>query len=251
MVNVTNVTPPKGEMRRERFEFVLTINNSIVCQRYFKINKLRKNALISTELIDTLNYCVNLIQRDLRNKSNLYNIYTAPQIFNNREECDEWLSRNTLDPVTFVLLKDTEEVFVWSGDELKPFDKRFNVSDYIEKRDEIEGAPYTLCFTFIDNGKDFMTKEAKRPIYSRAWDGADYPKFIRSNIDLSNSKNKFNMDLRPFDAVLVNLFNKGRGDLVSVIIDEICDVCSDESIKYTTTLTYGNKVYKTDFRNNN
>ena len=248
MVNINNVTPSKGELRRERFEFVLTINNSIVCQRYFKINKLRKNALISTELVDTLNYCVNLIQRDLRNKSNLYNIYTAPQIFNNREECDEWMSRNKLEPVTFVLIKDTEEVFVWSGEKLELFDKRFNTSDYVEKRDEIEGAPYTLCFTFIDNGKDYMTKENKSPIYSRVWDGTDYPKFIRGNIDLSNSKNKFNMELRPFDAVLVNLFNKGREDLVSRIIDEICDVCSDESIKYTTTLTYGDKVYSTNVR---
>ena len=245
MVNETNVTFPKGDLRKERFEFVLTINNSIVCQRYFKINRLRKNALQSLELTDTLNYCVQLIQRDLKDKSNLYNIYTAPQIFANRDEFNTWMVNHTLKPVTFVLFKDTEEVFVWSGDTLIPFDKRFNVSDYTETRDNIEGAPYTLCFTFIDNGKDYQTNELKRVVYSRIWDGTDYPKFIRGNIDLSNSKNKFNMELRPFDAVLTSLLNKERGDLVSTIIDEICDVCSDEGIKYTTELVYGDKTYKT------
>ena len=248
MVNETNVTSPRGDMRRERFEFVLTINNSIVCQRYFKINKLRKNALYSTELFDTLNYCVQLIQRDLSNKSNLYNAYTAPQILNNREQFDEWITHNTLKPTTFVLFKDTEEVFVWSGEELIPFEKRFNVSDYTETRDSIEGAPYILCFTFIDNGKDYQTNEQKHVLFSRIWDGADYPKFIRTNIDLSNNKNKYNMELRPFDAVLTNLLNKGRADLVSTIIDEICDVCSDESVEYTTTLVYGDKKYKTTIR---
>lgn len=225
------------EIRRERFEFVLTINDFIVCQRYFKIANLKSTALHSVELHDTLDYCVGLIQNDLREKTNLYNWHTAPMVFKNREEYDKWISNpyNELKNATYVLFKDTEEVFVYSDRVIKKFDKRFNVNDYIGSRDSV--IPCDLKFTFMDNGNI---------IYSKSWDGNDYPRFIRNNIDLSNSKNRYDEDGKQFESSLIKILIKDRGDLVPKIINEICEVCATEPKHCTTELRYGDKVYYTN-----
>ena len=179
----TGSSVPSQEVRKERFEIVLTINDSIICQRYFKINGLKNNVFKSYKFVQTLNYCVNLIENDLKLKTNLYNIYTAPQVFNNMEEFNNWKANpyRKFDSPLYILLRDTEEVFVWDGDKLSAFNKRFNVNDYIGSKNDEEELPNTLKFTFMDEG---------RVVYSKIWDGNNYPRFIRNNIDLSNSKNK-------------------------------------------------------------
>ena len=236
MANEANVTSPSQDIRRERFEFVLKINDFIVCQRFFKINRLRNNALSSLELTDSLNYCVQLIQNDLRSKSNLYNWYTAPQIFENRDEFDSWIRNNKLDIPYFVILRDSKEVFVWNGEDLTLYEKRFNVGDYVSNEGDVEETQNTLKFEFLDDGK---------LLYSRIWDANVYPRFIRNNIDLSNSKNKYDAEMKPFESFLVKLLIKDKSDLVSQIINEICDVCSLEGNRYTTKMKYGNTLYKT------
>lgn len=242
MANEANVTSPVQDIRRERFEFVLKINDFIVCQRFFKINRLRNNALKSLELTDSLNYCVRLIQNDLKSKSNLYNWYTAPQVFNDREEFNLWIAKHVLDIPCFVAFRDTKEVFVWNGEELTLYEKRFNVGDYISTDSEVEEQQNVLKFEFLDDGK---------LVYSRIWDANVYPRFIRNNIDLSNSKNKYDSDMKPFESFLVKILIKDKTDLVSQIINEICDVCSMEGGKYTTKMKYGNTTYKTVNANNN
>ena len=242
MVNETNVTNVKNfsqDSLKERFEFVLTTNEFIVCQRYFKIFNLNEKSLNSLELFETMNYCVELIQNDLKKKSNLYNHYTAPQVFNNRAEYDAWISNpsHKLEDVCFVLFRDTEEVYVYNEGNLKFFDKRFNTSDYIGTTNEADAMPCNLKLTLLDNGK---------VIYSRMWDGNDYPRFIRNNIDLSNYKNKYNDDGKVFEAGLINLLTKNREDLVPIIINEINNTCSMPDKKYTTSLNYGGKKYYTN-----
>lgn len=238
-INAAVANAQQQEIRRERFEFVLTINDFIVCQRYFKIANLKNLALHSVELHETLDYCVGLIQADLRNKTNLYNHYTAPQVFKNREEFDVWVANpnHDLRNPTFVVFKDTEETFVYSDRTLKLFDKRFNTGDYVATR---EGETQCdLKFTFLDNGKI---------IYSKAWDGNVYPRFIRNNIDLSNSKNRYNDDGKQFESSLIKILIKDRNDLVPQIINEICEACSAEPKQCTTELRYGDKVYYTNAR---
>ena len=234
MVNETVINAQ--DARKERFEFVLTINDFIVCQRYFKIPaKVRTSALHSEEMLDTLNYCVSLIQADLRNKSNLYYHYTAPQIFNTMEEFENWIPNNKLDVPTYVLFRDNLSVHTWDGEALKPYDRYFNVNDYVTPKD-VEEVQNTLKFEVLDSGK---------PIYSRIWDANVYPRFIRNNIDLSNSKNKYSFEEKPFEHLLVKLLNKDRHDLVSKIINEICDLFVGENTKFTYKLKYGKTVYKT------
>ena len=233
------INAQQQESRKERFEFVLTINDFIVCQRYFKIPNVKNLALHSVELHETLDYCVSLIQADLRNKTNLYNHYTAPQVFASKEEFETWNANpyHVLKNPTFVVFKDTEETFVYADRKLTPFEKRFNVSDYISTR---EGETQCdLKFTFLDNGKI---------IYSKAWDGNDYPRFIRNNIDLSNSKNRYVEDGKQFESSMIKLLIKDRNDLVPQIINEISDACSADPKDCTTELKYGDKVYHTNAR---
>ena len=54
--------------KKERFEFVLTINGNIVCQRYFRINGFENDSLRSMELVEGIDKCVPLIDRDLKAK---------------------------------------------------------------------------------------------------------------------------------------------------------------------------------------
>ena len=53
----------------KKFEFILYINENIICQRYFSIKNFNKNVLKSNELIYCLNHCVYLIEEDLKEKS--------------------------------------------------------------------------------------------------------------------------------------------------------------------------------------
>lgn len=236
MVNETVVSSPTQDIRKERFEFVLKINEFIVCQRYFKIPaKVRTSALHSEEMLDTLNYCVQMIQADLRNKSNLYYYYTAPQVFNDMSEYEKWIPHNKLEVPSFVVFRDTETTHVWDGEGLKPYDRYFNIGDYVKLKDG-EDIPNTLKFEVLDNGN---------PIYSRIWDANVYPRFIRNNIDLSNGKNKYSFEEKPFEHLLVKLLNKDRDDLVFKIIKEICELFTEKGVKFTTKLKYGKKTYKT------
>jgi hypothetical protein len=97
------------------------------------------------------------------------------------------------------------------------YDKRFNVSDYITTDEEI--VPNDIKFSFLDDGN---------VIYSKVWDGNAYPRFIRNNIDLSNSKNRYDSNVKPYESYLIKLLTKDREDLIPMIINEICDVCSSE-----------------------
>ena len=50
--------------KREQFEFILTINGNIICQRYFRINGFKREAYSSLDLIETIDHCVYLIDQD-------------------------------------------------------------------------------------------------------------------------------------------------------------------------------------------
>lgn len=53
----------------KKFEFVLYINNNIICQRYFSIRNYRKEVLRSMDLKWCVDDCVHIIESDLKDKS--------------------------------------------------------------------------------------------------------------------------------------------------------------------------------------
>jgi hypothetical protein len=53
----------------KKFEFILYINENIICQRFFSIKNFNKNSINSLELRDTLEDVVNIVRKSLKNKS--------------------------------------------------------------------------------------------------------------------------------------------------------------------------------------
>lgn len=260
-----------SEQKKERFQFVLTINGNLVCKRYFYINGFKNESEKSLQLAGhhfekngdgsytyfegTLEHCARLIHNDLVRKSNIYIYYTAPQIFDTEDEMNDWVKRKQfrLDPATNVVVRDTRNVYIWSGEKMEPYningepvapyDKVFNVSDYIGGiEDESKNV---LKLAFYDNGVEICSTE---------WDANVYPKFVRTNIDISNSINRYKKDgqYNTFESTLIDLMIKDREDLIPVIIREFCECCSPEDKgEFTTSVKYGKKTYNLNYEKSN
>lgn len=227
---------------KERFSFELTINDNIICQRYFRINGFKSQSLYSEELLDTLNYCANIIRADLKDKTQMFNWYTAPQIFKSEKQMWLWFDTRPFDieEYRYICLEDSEQVYFWDGENIEPYSGYFNRTDYLPNN-EAAVSPCILKLTFFDNDK---------PVCSTSWDGNIYPRFIRTNIDLSNSKNKYKEGnvFSPMEFAMVGMLNETHKDLIPIIVKEFCVCCSSNS-KYTTSLEYGKKTYSLNTEN--
>ena len=224
-----------SQIRKERFEFKLTVNDNIICQRYFKINNFNENAINSIELKETIDMCVALIDNDLKSKSRVYTWHTSPMIFTDKDEMYKWFS-NPLNSqsVRFgesIYLRTDQQEYWWDGEKIVESEEKVNDGEFTS----LDTTPVVFKFSFFDSGKE---------IYSRIWDGIYYPKFVRNGVDLSNKKGKFEGDdltKLNFESSLLNYMVSDKNDLVSVIIKEICDVCTVNSKKwYSTSDTYRN-----------
>lgn len=249
-----------SDQMKERFSFVLTVNGNIVCKRYFRINGFKNESETSVNLCGhhydvkegedgnklykyingALEYCADLIHKDLVYKSNVYLWNSAPQVFDSIEQMNELVQKPTFRPsvASYIVIRDCSDVYVWNGEKadlynrdgkaVAPYTNIFNVSDYIggtetETKNELK-------FAFYDNGQE---------ICSKVWDANVYPRFVRSNIDLSNTKNKYKQgdQFSIVEATLVDLMIKDRQDLIPVIVREFCRACSlDDKTAYINTL---------------
>lgn len=234
-----------AEERKERFEFVFSVNGNIICQRYFKINGFKESSLGSTILADAVEECVNIINKDLREKTRIYLHYTSPQVFSNKEEMERKLADSSfeLESPSFIVFNDSDETYVWKGTKAVLYDKKFNKDDYA--KGDKEEFPCIFKFAFLDNGEE---------VRSISWDGGIYPKFVRMNIDLSNTRNKFKTDsfFEPYGAAIIDIFNASQKDIIPVIMKELCVACSkDNPKKYTSLIEYGEKSYDLDIKRRN
>jgi hypothetical protein len=82
----------KNEVRdfKERFEFKLTVGENIICQRYFKINNFNPLSLSSFELTNVMRYLADMVDSDLKDKSQVYLDIMAPMIFHTEEEMNAY-----------------------------------------------------------------------------------------------------------------------------------------------------------------
>ena len=222
----------------ERFEFVLSANNNIICQRYIKILGFNEASLNSVDLTETMTQCANMIAHDLKMKSNVYYWFSmVPQVFNDKQEMATWLAKNGkyLEVPKYVITRDSEDVFVWNGREAELFSNTFNRKDFLNDENN-EEVPF-LKLAFIDNGREVCT---------RMIDLSQSPRFVRNNIDLSNNYNKYDADgvYAPVEKALVDEMNRGRRDLIPYIAREIQLCCSKpKKSDYTLSETYGDKTY--------
>lgn len=210
---------------KERFEFRLTFGNDIIiCQRYFRINNFNPVCLNSTDLTDSIRYCANLIDDDLKMKTRTYLEIVSPRVFENEEEMNAYLADEThkkgMTLGEGIVLRDSKAPnYVWGKNgEAVLSPTQFSDGEFTEGVTDEDVVTYKL--EFMDNGKS---------VCSTIWDGI-YPKYIRKSIDLSNRGPKVETENDVyglgFDAYLRYKLTEGKSDLVFKIIKEICTVCS-------------------------
>lgn len=223
----------KKDFVRDRFEFRLKYNNRVVCQRYFRILGYKRESLGSMELYDAMNECAEIIKSDLQEKTDIFLYTAAPHIFKNKEEMDEKLPvlGEDFTAPAYILLKDTGEFFKWNGIEAKPTEPRFNTEDFINGLDDPKDAMFE--FEFLMDG---------RKVSSILIDGSIYPRFVRKNIDLTNSKNRYRSEnvYAPLECYIVDQFRTECSDVTRELIDVLCSCCChDDPESYHTKTTFG------------
>lgn len=225
------------EQKKDRFAFVLSVNGYIICRRDFWINGFKERSVGSVQLVDAIDKCVEMINDDLKDKSSIYLHYTAPQVFKDEEELASWVENQQfkLDIPSFILVSNTDKTYIWGSNGLQPYEKPFNRSEYcapVNTDDEC-----IFKFAFLDSEKE---------VRSVSWDGRVYPKFVRSNIDISNSKNKYKAEgvYAPVEEFIVNEFMKSQTNLIPEIMKTISSACSLQKVSdYDYVLDYGKRKY--------
>lgn len=222
---------------KEPYEFRLLIGDSIICQRYFKINNFNPLSLNSIELTNTIRSCANLINEDLNSKSRVYSWHMAPLVFTDENEMRTWFSvpENASKVRLFeniTLLDDSNSEYVWDGEELIRYDRKLDDGTFTTPVTEKDVLTYEFAFYMND-----------KKIVSTIFKGV-YPYFIRRNIDLSNTRGKFDDDELShlgFESYILNRLVYDRQDLIKRIVKDICYVCSSLDDSYYTLTTDFNK----------
>lgn len=139
-------TVQKKEYRPERFQFILSVNDNIICQRYFRINGFNPISLSSKELKETIDGIVNdVLHSDLQSKSRTYMWYTYDENFSDDEFSlpleDAWVTT-----FKFAFLIDDKEVIskVWDGS-IYPKFVRESV-DIVNKKNRFDGLDGRMSF---------------------------------------------------------------------------------------------------------
>lgn len=204
-----------NDMYRERFQFLLSVNDNIICQRYFKVNGFNKYSIESMELKDAIDEIVALIQNDLQSKSRIFLYYTSNE------------------PIKLTGFSEGEEPTYFTYPE--------EIEDTYSDNERLEPYEVTFKFTFMMDNK---------VVYERIWDGTDYPKYVRNGVDLTNSDSSYR-DREPlslhFSVAIIRRMTFGREDLVYGIIRKLCEVMSNSYVdtcgSYTRSEQYGDELY--------
>ena len=223
---------------KEPYEFRLLIGDSIICQRYFKINNFNQLSLGSIELTDTVRNCAQMINEDLKSKSRVYTWHMAPLVFKDEDEMFAWFHNPAhADMVKGVRMNEniflrdkTAPEYIWTGEKLVAQEKKIDDGTFTTTLEDKDFVTYEFAFYVND-----------KKVISTTFDGV-YPYFIRRNIDLSNTKGKFEGDdisRLGFDSYLLNTLVFDRSDLIKKVVKELCYVCSvPEDEYYTVVDTY-------------
>lgn len=221
----------------ERYQFILSVNDDIICQRYFRINGYNRDMPHTEEFKNVMDGCVQMIKDDLAYKSFVYLSWTHNSPLKLTGFVKEFPSES--DVRTIFDDNIVGEVALSDGTVI---DKTYLYQTDGNWKDEpLEAWDVTFKFQFlVDN----------TPIYERIWDGSQYPKYVRNSVDLSNSdaywKNEDQSNLY-FSKALLKYMTNGRKDLTWKIIRNICDITSASASDYDTIMTkkcqYGDITY--------
>lgn len=197
---------------KSKFQFLIWVNDNVICQRYFKINGFNEESIYTEEFTNCMNGIVKSIQEDLESKSRIFMWYT-----------------NLKEPLKLTGFTTDKEV------DGKIFHKEYLeyaegvVNDYGEVERPAEGE-YIFKFSFLIDDI---------PVFEKIWDGNVYPKFVRNGVDLTNSYSSYDnkeVSALSFGAAIVRYMQAGKINLISDFIRRICDTLSNtftEKYEYT------------------
>lgn len=230
---------------KNKFQFLIWVNDNVICQRYFKINGFNEESIYTEEFFDCMNGIVESIKEDLVSKSRIFMWYT-----------------NMAEPLklqSFLTDKDIEkygEDFfrimcskTINGDIKAPdgtiFHKEYmnyTAESIVDFGDSERPANGEFVFKFA-----FLIDDVT--VFEKIWDGNVYPKFVRNGVDLTNNyENNDNRDVSSmnFGSAIIRYMQQGKVNLISDFIRRICDTLSNtftEKREYTKTFKIGNKTY--------
>lgn len=230
---------------KSKFQFLIWINDNVICQRYFKINGFNEDSIQTSEFIQCMDSIVRSIQEDLESKSRIFmwkTNYKSPLKltgFLTEEEMEKYGS-------DFVSIMMDDSI---RGDVVAPDGKVFHKSymeypegSYPDFNDSERPAEWEYVFKFA-----FLIDDV--PVYERIWDGNVYPKFVRNGVDLTNSYSSYSNSTASFNtnSPLIKSMQEGKINLISDFIRRICNTLSNtytDKYEYTRTFgKYGGKKY--------
>ena len=230
----------QNEGYKERFQFLLWINDNIICQRYFKIMGYNNESIGSEELLETLEECVAMIKDDLHYKSFLYQ-----SIVNDEPVKLSGFHNNMENPHDLYLLTDSRI----GGDIILSDGTEIHKTYFNEVYDDEDVKPWDVTFKF-----EFLVDD--RNVFQRIWDGSVYPKFVRNSVDLSNSITSYTrgggINFTSNEGI-ANYLKVGRVDLIYYMIKKIVECMSggfDEPDRFTHTIEFDNCALKFDKEGN-
>ena len=208
---------------KNKFQFLIWVNDNVICQRYFKINGFNEDALYSAEFAECMDGIVRSIQEDLESKSRIFMWYTdttAPVKVNGfmtDEEIEKYGSE------FFGLIADDSIVGSIQAPDGKIFRKEYvnyPITENFENERPNEGE-MTFKFSFLIDDV---------PVYEKIWDGNVYPKFVRNGVDLTNNYASYdNKDISSlnFGSALIRHMQSDKINLISDFIRRICETLSN------------------------
>lgn len=195
---------------KERFEFVLSMNDNVVCQRYFRINRFDERSIYSLDLLTATQDIVALIDENLKSKSRIFTWFTNHPQLEYPEDALEYGKG------IWVHTPRTE-------DDIPPVAPEWT---------------NTFKFAFKVDGRE---------VISRIWDGSSYPKMIAENVDLMNRKPKvenFEFSRAKLELLMQWSMNVDKENLVPVIIRMLCDATAKGDRDKGYMLAYGDTMYR-------
>ena len=227
---------------KSKFQFLIWVNDNVICQRYFKINGFNEESVYTEEFNNCMNGIVDSIKEDLQSKSRIFMWYT------NASEPMKMRGFLTMDEAERYG-KDFLGVMTDSGftGKIKAPDGKIFEKEYIQfaleggneygEFERPKDGEFTFKFSFLIDDV---------PVFERIWDGNVYPKFVRNGVDLTNNyafyDDKDTSSLS-FGAAIIRYMQKGKINLITDFIRRICETLSNAfSEKYEYTKEMG--VYK-------
>lgn len=231
---------------KSKFQFLIWVNNNVICQRYFKINGFNEESIYTAEFTDCMNGIVRSIQEDLESKSRIFMWYTNMQEPHKLQGflTDEEVKKYGSD--FLCMMTDSNIRGEVEAPDGKVFHKEYmeypesSISDFGDSERPAEGE-FVFKFSFLIDDV---------PVFEKIWDGNVYPKYVRNGVDLTNSyaNNSDGRDVSSmnFGAAIIRYMQAGKINLISDFIRRICDTLSNtfsDKYEYTKEFTIGDKKY--------